>query len=200
VLAAPGTYTATLAKQVDGTTTELAGPVSFQVERMRKGALAGAEPEATVSFWRRIAEVQRATSAARQALDQAFDRLKDLRTALSRSLAAPDGLDAELHAATQELYEIEEALRGSRTRSEIGDPNPHTIERRLQVAMTGTMMSTYGPTPTHRRSLEIAEQEFEGLRQRLSALLEQRLPALERQLEEAGAPWTPGRALPEVRR
>jgi len=200
VLAAPGTYTATLAKQVDGVTTDLAGPVTFQVERMRKGALPGAEPEATVSFWRRVAEMQRATTAARQALDQAFERLKDLRTALNRSLAAPDALDAELHAATQVLYEIEETLRGSRTRSEIGEPTPHTIDRRLQVAMMGTMMSTYGPTPTHSRSLEIAEREFAGLRHRLNALLEQRLPALERQIEEAGAPWTPGRPLPEARR
>jgi hypothetical protein len=45
VLAAPGTYTVSLAKQVDGKTTELAGPVRFEVARLRPGALPGADPK-----------------------------------------------------------------------------------------------------------------------------------------------------------
>jgi hypothetical protein len=54
-------------------------------------------------------------------------------------------------------------------------------------------MSTYGPTPTHRRSLEIAEAEFAKV-----AVLEQRLPAFEKRLEEKGAFWTPGRPVPPL--
>ena len=46
VLAAPGAYTVSLAKQVDGRTTELAGPVRFEVVRMRPGALPGVRPPA----------------------------------------------------------------------------------------------------------------------------------------------------------
>ncbi len=62
----------------------------------------------------------------------------------------------------------------------------------------GGTWSTYGPTPTHRRSLEIAEQEFAGVRERLNTVLEQRLPAFEQKLEQAGAPWTPGRPVPPL--
>ena len=46
VLAAPGAYTVSLAKQVDGVTTELAGPVRFEVARLRPGALPGRRPPA----------------------------------------------------------------------------------------------------------------------------------------------------------
>jgi photosystem II stability/assembly factor-like uncharacterized protein len=197
-LAVPGTYSVSLAKQVDGATLELAGPVSFEVERMRTGALTGAPPEETAAFWRRLADVQGATTALQQAIEKASERLDALGTALSRSLAAPDGLDSDLHAARLELDEIRVALGGSPSPASIGEATPHSIQRRVQVAFLGTLRSTYGPTPTHRRSLEIAEQELGGVRERLRTLVEERLPALERQLDAAGAPWTPGRPLPEV--
>jgi photosystem II stability/assembly factor-like uncharacterized protein len=198
-LAAPGTYTVTLARQVDGETKNLAEPVSFEVDRMRKGALEGAPPADVAAFWRRIAQVGRATSAAAAALDKAFERTRTLRAALERSHAAPNSLDAELHAIEQELYAIDESLNGNRSRSEVGEPNPPTVQTWLQVAARGTRLSTYGPTPTHRRSLEIAEQELASLRERLNRVLEERLPAFERELEKAGAPWTPGQPVPAVR-
>ncbi|HKL53188.1 MAG TPA: hypothetical protein VJ902_04460, partial [Wenzhouxiangellaceae bacterium] len=63
-------------------------------------------------------------------------------------------------------------------------------------AMIGTGRSTYGPTPTHERSLEIAEQQFDEVRADLNRLVEQRIPALEDALFDAGAPWTPGSPVP----
>ena len=62
----------------------------------------------------------------------------------------------------------------------------------------GTAWSTYGPTPTHRRSLEVGEKELAAVRERLNAVLDVRLPALEKKLEQAGAPWTPGRPVPPL--
>ena len=196
VLAAPGRYTVSLEQRVDGRTTELAGPVPFEVERMRKGALPGSDPAETAGFAVRVAAAQRATTAASQAVSRAFARVKDLRTALLRS-RAPDSLDAELDSVEQELYAIEEALGGSRSRAAIGEVGPSTVSRRVQVAAQGAA-STYGPTPTHRRSLEIVEKEFAPLRERVNAVLEQRLPALEKRMEEIGAPWTPGRPVPPL--
>ena len=60
-------------------------------------------------------------------------------------------------------------------------------------------MSDYGPTATHRRSLEIARQEFSEIEVGLRQLIDVDLPALEAKMEAAGVPWTPGRPLPEVR-
>ena len=198
VLAAPGAYTVSLAKQVDGVTTELAGPVRFDVARLRPGALPGSDPQQTAAFLRQVAEAERATTAASQAVRQAQERAKALRTALERSLSAPDALDAELHAIEQELHAIDETLGGNRARATIEDDGVATISRRVQVASTSGAWSTYGPTPTHRRSLEIAEKEFAAVRERLNAVLEQRLPAFEQKLEQAGAPWTPGRPVPPL--
>ena len=198
VLSAPGAYTVSLAKQVDGKTTELAGPVRFEVARLRSGALPGAAPKETAAFLARVAEVSRATTAATQAVNQALKRVEALGTALGRSRSGPDGLDTELHAVRQELHAIDEALVGNRARASVEDDGVTTITRRVQVAQIGTAFSTYGPTPTHRRSLEIAEKEFAAVGERLNAVLEQRLPAFEKKLEQAGAPWTPGRPVPPL--
>jgi hypothetical protein len=59
-------------------------------------------------------------------------------------------------------------------------------------------MSDYGPTPHHRRQLEIAEAEFAEILPDLKQLLEVELPALEAKMEDEKAPWSPGRPLPEV--
>jgi photosystem II stability/assembly factor-like uncharacterized protein len=198
VLAPPGTYTVSLAKQVDGVTTELAGPVRFEVARLREGALPGADPKDTAAFLARLAGVSRAVSAAGEAVSQALKRVDTLGAALERSRSAPDSLDSELHAIRGDLLAMDETLSGNRARASVEDDGAMTITRRVRVAQMGTALSTYGPTPTHRRSLEIAEEELAKLRERLNAVLEQRLPAFEKRLEAAGAPWTPGRPVPPL--
>jgi hypothetical protein len=198
VLAAPGTYTVSLAKQVDGRTTELAGPVGFEVARMRQGVLPGADPTEAAAFFARVAEASRATTAATQAVSLALKRVEGLETALERSRSAPDGLDTELHSIRQELQALDEALVGNRARGSVEDDGVATITQRVRMAEMGTSWSTYGPTPTVLRSLGIAEQEFVAVRERLNAVLEQKLPAFERKLEQAAAPWTPGRPVPPL--
>ena len=107
---------------------------------------------------------------------------------MGRSRSAPGGLDAELHAIRQELHAIDEALVGNRARAAVEDDGVATITRRVQVAQMGTASSTFGPTPTHRRSLEIGEKELAAVRERLNAVLAERLPALEKKLEPGARP------------
>ena len=63
-------------------------------------------------------------------------------------------------------------------------------------ALMGNYRSTYGPTPMHLQSVEIAENMFSEVKTSLDALLGEALPALRQQLNENGVPWTPGRGVP----
>jgi hypothetical protein len=105
-------------------------------------------------------------------------------------------LDDEARALEQRLFELRSALRGNERQNEIGEPMPHTIGRRLSAASMGSMLSTYGPTPSHRQTLAIAQEELEEVKQGLEQLIEVDLPAFEERLEAAGVPWTPGRGVP----
>ena len=51
-------------------------------------------------------------------------------------------------------------MNGNKSKDEIGEKSNPTILYRLFVAIECLDMSTYGPTPTHRKSLEIAKNMF----------------------------------------
>jgi len=195
-LAAPGTYNVTLAQRVDGVETELAEAQSFEVEVLHEEtALPRRHPPAeTVEFLRQAGELQRAASGAREKIDALGERLGAIRDVLLRS-TAPAELYAEANALSKRLEDFSDRLGGDQLKAGLGEPAPPGIAERLFVVTVGNRFSTYGPTPTHRRSFEIASQEFAALRgdvQKLSAELDE----LEEKLEAAGVPWTPGRAVP----
>ena len=198
-LAAPGQYTVELAKRVRGKTTQLVGPKPFMVKRLRKGALKGAEPAQVVAFWERLGKDQRAISAAAAETRVLKKKIKDLKIALDRTRSAPDGLDDQWLAARTELEDIIAALMGNQSKAEVGEDVPATVMSRLSAVMIGTSYSTYGPTPTHLKTLGYAEHDFKALRERINSLQQRTIPALEQALIDAGGPWTPGGLIPQVR-
>jgi hypothetical protein len=198
-MAPPGTYSVTLSKGVDGKVTELAGPIEFEVVRVFEGVLDGTSPTDVAEYMQRIAELQRGVTAADEAMKLAFERIEDMEKALVRSTVDPGTLDTELEAFKQRLYELDQLLSGNRALDAFGHPQVPTVSRRLRVASMGGGMSDYGPTATHRRSLEIAAAEFGEIEVDLRQLIDVDLSALEAQMEAAGVPWTPGRPLPDVR-
>jgi hypothetical protein len=70
------------------------------------------------------------------------------------------------------------------------------VSARLSFAASGTRDSTYGPTPAHKKSMKLAEQGFRDVRRRLNRLLMEQLPAFEKRLRDAGAPWSTGQPIP----
>jgi photosystem II stability/assembly factor-like uncharacterized protein len=197
-LAAPGQYTATLVKRIDGQTTAIADPIEFDVVQMRFGALQGSTADETVAYWQEVAALQRSVNGAVVTITNTLERFDLLEQSLALSVADPDTMDAELDALKQELYEIEAILKGNQSKAAIGELEPHTIMIRLQVAGFGSAYSTYGPTATQRRSFEIATEEYADIRDRLNVLVTTALPDFERRLQAAGAPWTPGSPLPDT--
>ncbi|MBD3853003.1 MAG: glycosyl hydrolase, partial [Acidobacteria bacterium] len=198
-MAAPGTYSVTMSKRVDGKVTKLTGPVQFDVVRVFEGVLEGSSPTDVAAFMGQIAELQRGVTAADEAMELTFKSVEELERALARSTVDPGTLDTELEALKQKLYELDQALSGNRSIGALGHPQAPTVSRRLRVASMGGSMSDYGPTATHRRSFEIARQEFGEIEVGLRQLIDVDLPALEAKMEAAGVPWSPGRPLPQVR-
>jgi photosystem II stability/assembly factor-like uncharacterized protein len=196
ILAAPGSYTVSLSKRVDGEFTDLGVRETFEVVLMQEGTLDAAPPDQVVAFLKGIAELQREVQGANSAIRNALDRVGAIQQALMRSTVSGTDLDEEARSLEQRLNEFSLQLVGERSRGMMGDPGPVSINARINVANMGNRLSTYGPTPTHRRSVEIAEQEFGTLRKEIDRLIDADLPALERRLDEAGVPWTPGRGVP----
>ena len=64
---------------------------------------------------------------------------------------------------------------------------------RVQSIVGGQWNVTSAPTGTQRDAYRYAADAFGGVLEDLRELIEEDLAALEDRLEEAGAPWTPGR-------
>jgi hypothetical protein len=195
-LAAPGTYTVSLSQVVDGVTTELVPPQSFEVERLREGALPGAEMETVVAFWERLANLQRSVTAADQTTGHLKEKTDNLKVALLRSRAAPAELDQQWRAIRTELNSVISELKGNQAMATVGQEPPATVLSRVNKVLVGTAYSTYGPTQTHSQLLDYAENDFEAIRQRINVLQETTIPEFEASLLAAGAPWTPGATIP----
>ena len=128
-------------------------------------------------------------------MKEAHQRLEKLERALDRSQAS-SARDDDLDALRNTLDDLRRELFGNPTKSELRQEQSPTVSDRLYLVTSGTRDSTYGPTPSHEENLEIAERGFEKIRARLNRLLETELPAFEKKLRDAGAPWAGGQPVP----
>ncbi len=199
LMVGPGTYTASLSKKVDGVVTELSEPITFEVEKLYNGALESASPDELTAFWVRLSKIRKSFTATDLALKDAMKKVDAMRVSLYRIPGYPAELDIEIYELKMDINKIGEQLNGNYSRGKIGEKNPPSIMQRMNVAWSGTVNSTYGPTPTHLMSLEIAEMEFEKIRLNLEVVRNNRIPALEDDLIKAGAPWMRGQQIPELK-
>ena len=84
-------------------------------------------------------------------------------------------------------------LTGDRSLSRRNHPTLPSITERVESIVDSQWRSTSAPTGTNREAYRIASEEFGPVLGNLRQIIETDLPALEQQLEAAGAPWTPGR-------
>ena len=194
LMCAPGTFTVSLTSQVDGKVTELAGPQSFEVVPLRKGALEGSDPAAVAAFWREYEDAVRVHTAMQLSLGHLLATIERMNVVLMQS-RADAALEQKLHATRAALLEIDGQLNGDRSRQQPGEKFPPIIQDRLFTVSLGVERSTYGPTPMHRESLDIASREIRKLHERLKGARDD-VSALGEALVESGAPWLEGGALP----
>ena len=189
MMVAPGTYEVSLSIEVDGDISTVGSPQSFAVKPLRSGALTGAEPTEVADFWQQLSAVQHDVTVTNKQLSEAIKRLDTLASALQHSQAPHGDLDRQFHQLKTDLLQLDSELNGNRAKQEVGEKTKVTVSSRLGSVLLGTGLSTYGPTPTHQRSLEIAMAEYQKLKARIDEITQQRMPAFERALETAGAPY-----------
>ncbi len=188
LMAAPGSYTATLYKQVDGEVSQLGEPVIFEVERLREGALPGASPTATAAFWRAYEDASKEASKFTLSLTNAMNKAQAMQTAVGQSSATPGTLDKDISQLRQRLLDINSTLNGNPEKNQMGAKTRPTIGGRLFTLEIGVANSTYGPTETHKQTLKIVNDQLAELNQQLSEAKTE-MDRLIRSLIAAGAPW-----------
>jgi chromosome segregation ATPase len=196
-LLVPGKYTVTLAKRVDGVVTALPGSQSFEVAA--EGVSTREDRLAKAEFEEKLARLQKALAAATQSATDARTRLDAIRRAIDATPALPLKLREEAINLEKHLDEINRELRGDPVLRSRDEPIPESISDRVNSAAATMRLTTGRPTKTAQDSYQIASDELASELPKLRRVIESDIRALEKQLDAAGAPPTPGR-LPELKK
>ncbi len=191
-LAVPGTFTAALAKKVDGVLTPLAEPRAFIVESLNLASLPEKDRTALLEFQKKSGELQRAMMGAGAAAEDALKNIAYIKKALLDTPKADPKLTEAARTIEKRLQDQVMVLFGDRTRQRRNEVAPLSLMDRV-----GAQLDATGPiTVTVRRGYEIAAEGFGKLLEEMRATIEVDLKKLQAELEAAGAPWTPGRGVP----
>jgi hypothetical protein len=188
-----GNYSVRLFQKVNGTVTELGGAQSFKVVAEGSSSLSREDREAQEQFQRKVARLYRAVSGAIHTGEDLETRLKAIRTALHETPTIEKELGATADTLEQRNREILRVLRGDQELAKRNEPVPSSINDRVNSIMEGERFALTKPTQTHLDAYNIAASEFTEALAKLHTLVVVDFAKLEKDMEAAGAPWTPGR-------
>ena len=189
-LAAPGRYSVQLYILHKGQLAAQGESQSFDVNPIP--SLSQSEDfESMAEFQTETRELLRQISVAGRTMSEASDRLRYIQAALPQTPA----VTAEHFATYQSIKEGLAALQNTL----YGDPIPSQRDESTLPGISGRAYqasnqwaTTQAPTETQKTQLEMAQKSFSKFQRERQKLME-RLEEFEEELEEAGAPYTPGR-------
>jgi len=194
VMVTPGNFTVTLEKRIDGLNTILQGPETFKVEPLFEGALPRKSFQEINTFREAAFAFQQDLTATNVALTRSQQTVDAMLRALNKATLPSDDLYKRLHTTKNTLLAIEKELQGDKIKEEIGERSNPTASDGGLIGWTA-LRNTYGPTEEHKGFLSRVQSQLKQVKAKLQPILDSTLPALESDLEKAGAPWVEGQGL-----
>lgn len=188
-----GTYSVRMFEKIDGTVTELGEPRTFKVSTESAPSMSAEDLAAQQQFLRKAGRLYRAVYGATHTAEDVETRLQQIREALEETPAAEKQLGAVADSLAQRDREILRGLRGDIDIARRSELVPSSISERVDSILEGERFSLAKPTQSNVDSYNIAAAEFADVLAKLHQLVEVDLAKLEKDMEAAGAPWTPGR-------
>lgn len=186
-MAVPGTYTVSMSKEIDGAITDLAGSVSFEVVPLRESTLKGASADEYKAFMTDLNQLQTDYAKVATAMQKNLNKVKAMQVALERAAVEPSKLNTQVHDLYHTLLALNAKEEGLSTKNEVGERSNPGVGSFLRTASRG-LATTYGPTQMYKENLEIAKKMLVDLKAKVDEFTLKTIPALEKQLQEAGAP------------
>ena len=188
----PGTYKVFMSKSVNGEITKLTEPVPFGVTTLDNRTFPVTDPDMLLEFQNRLMLLSQALNGARGATAQINEQITAFRAAIREATAPTESVKAAIDALEGKLEEVQLELSGDRDLGRLDMDSMPSISDRVNSALAGTRSIT-DPTETQRKVYAIVAEEFDPLIAKINGMLDNDIPAIGRQLDSIGAPWTPGR-------
>ncbi|MFN8058942.1 MAG: hypothetical protein U0Q12_07235 [Vicinamibacterales bacterium] len=197
--ALPGRYQVTMALRVRGELRTVAGPMPFTVVPDPLSPTTPDDRKTLSTFLHQALALERAVTGALEVATQTKARVDAMKLAVEAAPRATTAMKSEARRIERDIASLLVDLRGDTALASRNINVPLSIVDRVNSIEDDLGSSIARPTQTSRMAYEIAAADFERVLSRLRTLVERDVTALDKQLEGAGAPWTPGR-LPEWKR
>lgn len=188
-LVPPGKYTVQLFSFYKGETNTLSEKTEFVLKPLHKASLPEASVAKATAFWKEIADFNKDLSLSKIKFNRVVKKVDLMRTAASRAKKADNKLSNDLYKLSQKLTNMKYELYGNPARKEIGEQNKPNMQYWINMAISGTSKSTYGPTDTHKKCLQKAKDEHQKLNKELDKIINEIIPELEKGLNKINAPY-----------
>jgi photosystem II stability/assembly factor-like uncharacterized protein len=202
-LVIPGAYKVRLSLSREGSEAKLSDqtPVEFIVKPLNNATLPAEDRAALAAFQMEAQELNRSLNAVSSAVRELDTLTTHFRVALKSVTDAEAGarIFSRVRDLEKELGEIQILLNGDSILSRVDqDAEPGLLDR-VRSAARDNWRSTSAPTQTQKDAYAVVAEAYPSILERVRKLVEVDVKAIEKMLEDIGAPYTPGR-LPVIKK
>ncbi|OJJ17065.1 glycosyl hydrolase [marine bacterium AO1-C] len=190
---APGTYKVSLGKVVDGKYTEMVPAQNFKVVPLNNTTLPVTNRAEVMAFHRKLSKLRRALSSSNNLRRELQNKVRHMRVAVINAPNVPIKTLEDIRKVDKQLRSINRTLNGDYSLSRRQFETPPSVAGRIGTVNYQLSNTTAPPTKTHKENLKIAEEDFAKVFTQLKKIVNEDIKKIEKALENAGAPYTPGR-------
>ena len=192
--ALPGQYSVELAMAFDGETKPLAGPVTFNAITLNNKTIPVSDPEKLDQFYADLTDLRKTYDATVRYYNTIQSRNENIREALHMMPESQPALENQTREFATQLNNIDFVMNGTSPKASFEEvpPEPVSLRYRLGAILSGTWAHSGDPTQTMLTNYTILKEELAPIIDQLSQI-DSELNTIENQLDELGAPYTPGR-------
>ena len=190
---APGEYTVTMSKVIDGLSTNIAGPVSFRTKTLSDVTLPANNRRELSAFQEQIGRLQSVIRTMNTRLNNTSKELGQMRAAAQGIKNDNSKILMGIDLAQEKITIIQRKLNGDWLAYRLDVDLPPSISDRVNRAAYGVLSSSSAPTTTQREAYNIANSELEPLQKELNSFLDNDMKRMIDMLNRSGAPYTTNR-------
>ena len=190
---APGEYTVTMSKVIDGLSTNIAGPVSFRTKTLSDVTLPANNRRELSAFQEQIGRLQSVIRTMNTRLNNTSKELEQMRAAAQGIKNDNSKILMGIDLAQEKITIIQRKLNGDWLAYRLDVDLPPSISDRVNRAAYGVLSSSSAPTTTQREAYNIANSELEPLQKELNSFLDNDMKRMIDILNRSGAPYTTNR-------
>jgi photosystem II stability/assembly factor-like uncharacterized protein len=190
----PGNYSVSLSMVTREGTRELVSGVPFKAVSLNLATLPAENLPEVEAFNAKVSELAGTMAAAENFATELRNKAVIIRQTLLNMAGSEPALMNRAAALEKRLDDVMFKFDGPEAKAswEEVPPGPMPLNRRLRAIVYGSLSSSSGTTQTQIDNYGILRQELPPVLQELKSINEE-IGGLNRELDEMGAPWTPGR-------